>query len=145
MRKIIIRLIICLLFVVFGISVLIHYVDDPDSMNVDSQSSKKPSSSATVGAMNQPIVVSEPMPATRQVEMQELTTGKIGLSGVPQNYQDTEENLLQVFSRAKQAGVQILSAGNARWNEEIEPAPGVYVWDAFDRYFAVARRPKMSF
>ncbi len=73
------------------------------------------------------------------ISARKLSSGKVGVSAVPKNYQGTRENWLNLFKRAKESGVQILSAGNGNWDDEIEPAPGVYTWESFDNFFRVAK------
>jgi len=90
---------------------------------------------------------SNPNPAdeTDPIPVKTLTTGKVGISAVPLNWQDTEENWLNVFSKAKEAGAQLLSGGNMQWNEEIEPSPGVFNWSSMDRFFSVLEKHGFDF
>jgi len=83
-----------------------------------------------------PSATSPPTEAISRIT-KSLSTGKVGLSAVPPSYKDTIENWKIIFSRAEEIGVQLLSAGNAQWTDEIEPQPGIYSWESYDRFFSV--------
>ena len=79
------------------------------------------------------------------IPVKKLTTGKIGVTSIPLNWQDTDENWLRVFATAKTLGVQLLSGGNIPWSEETEPSPGVYNWSTMERFFSVMDKHGFDF
>ena len=79
------------------------------------------------------------------IPVKKLTTGKIGVTSIPLNWQDTDENWLRVFNKAKELGVQLLSGGNIPWSEETEPSPGVYNWSTMERFFSVMDKNGFDF
>ena len=79
-----------------------------------------------------------------RISKSKLRTGKVGLTAVPQNYQEDEENWLKVFQRAEELGVQIINSCGGSWSEQ-EKSPGVYNWNSQERVFSVIEKHDFNF
>ncbi len=62
----------------------------------------------------------------------------IGISAIPQNWQDTEKDWQKLFLDVKKLNAEVLGGCNLQWHE-IEPEPGVYDWSSMERFFKVKR------
>lgn len=71
-------------------------------------------------------------------------SAKIGITGVPRNYRETEAGWLEVFTRAKKSGATLLGAG-AEWNDNTEIEPGRFQWRALETYFDTLKKHRYRF
>jgi hypothetical protein len=73
-----------------------------------------------------------------------LATGKVGMTCVPRNFQETEERWLGFFTRASDAGVQVLSLQSGFWSKG-EPTPGEFRFKSWENFFAVLDKHGFEF
>ncbi len=77
-----------------------------------------------------------PTPAGEPVAARPLTSGKVGFTAVPRDFRETEEVWTDFFTKAREAGVQVLSLQAGFWSK-IETAPGSYRWRSWEDLFAI--------
>lgn len=82
--------------------------------------------------------------AGKPVFIKELTTGKVGMTCVPRDFQETEERWLDFFTKAKEVGIQVLSLQAGFWRKK-EVTPGVYDFKSWDNFFAILDKHGFQF
>lgn len=86
-------------------------------------------------------------PAARPIRpafAQTLRTGKVGLTCVPRNFRENESDWIDLFSKANDSGVQLLSLQADFWSKT-ESASGVYDFRSWDKFFAVLEKSGYQF
>jgi len=70
--------------------------------------------------------------------------GKVGMTCVPRNFQETEESWVDFFSKANETGVQVLSLQAGSWRKA-ESSPGVYSFKSWDNFFVILDKHGFEF
>jgi hypothetical protein len=73
-----------------------------------------------------------------------LATGKLGMVCVPRDFRETEAGWRDLFTKANEAGVQVLSLQAGSWSKA-EKAPGVYEFPSWDRFFTILDKSGFEF
>ena len=72
-----------------------------------------------------------------------LAVGKVGMTCVPRNFQETEESWLDFLTKANACGIQVLSLQAGSWQKA--ESSGVYSFKSWDNFFAILDKHGFAF